>query len=673
MPVGVIEGVRDGVGVRVGVTEGVGVLVGVLVLVGVTEGVREGVGVLVGVLVLVGVTEGVREGVGVLVGVTDGVRVRVDVTDGVLVLVGVTDGVLVLVGVTDGVRVLVGVMDGVRVPVDVRVGVCVGVRVRVGVWDGVRVPVGVTEGVLVRVGVCDGVPVPVGVLVGVTEGVLVRVDVWEGVLVPVGVTEGVLVRVAVWEGVLVPVGVTEGVLVRVGVWVCVMDGVRVRVGVCDGVRVRVGVCDGVPVPVRVRVGVCVGVRVRVGVADTWSWRAQPSLLHTISDVVRVIGGGPTLPVMPANSNKKSERHRILLVPSRRKGLYPNPISNLNLTDASTQSRRPGYNLTPQRMGIHGLASYLKWKVGGSVRRPVQWSAPAGSRWAVDCACLLYKAESAGLSPLTVIASVIVRIRRAGAEPVFFFDGRSAPTEKSAVQEKRRAARTAARERTAALTEELATSITLTVAERGEREVEIAALRAAAPSVGRSVTGTIKQFLYSAGVLGVTATGEADDVMAWLVRRGEVSAVVTTDYDMLARGVGRMLVPENPDATVWSQIDLTDVLGVLRIGYEPFVRACVAMGCDYSPAGWRGTLPAVALTWARTGENWSGLVRAGETVDEAGLRRAEDMLRGEGVTWESLLDERQREKWAGGVPAKEPDAMEAYFAEYRWPAEWRAWL
>ena len=623
MPVGVIEGVRDGVGVRVGVTEGVGVLVGVLVL--------------------VGVTEGVREGVGVLVGVTDGVRVRVDVTDGVLVLVGVTDGVLVLVGVTDGVRVLVGVMDGVRVPVDVRVGVCVGVRVRVGVWDGVRVPVGVTEGVLVRVGVCDGVPVPVGVLVGVTEGVLVRVD--------------------VWEGVLVPVGVTEGVLVRVGVWVCVMDGVRVRVGVCDGV----------PVPVRVRVGVCVGVRVRVGVADTWSWRAQPSLLHTISDVVRVIGGGPTLPVMPANSNKKSERHRILLVPSRRKGLYPNPISNLNLTDASTQSRRPGYNLTPQRMGIHGLASYLKWKVGGSVRRPVQWSAPAGSRWAVDCACLLYKAESAGLSPLTVIASVIVRIRRAGAEPVFFFDGRSAPTEKSAVQEKRRAARTAARERTAALTEELATSITLTVAERGEREVEIAALRAAAPSVGRSVTGTIKQFLYSAGVLGVTATGEADDVMAWLVRRGEVSAVVTTDYDMLARGVGRMLVPENPDATVWSQIDLTDVLGVLRIGYEPFVRACVAMGCDYSPAGWRGTLPAVALTWARTGENWSGLVRAGETVDEAGLRRAEDMLRGEGVTWESLLDERQREKWAGGVPAKEPDAMEAYFAEYRWPAEWRAWL
>jgi hypothetical protein len=212
-----------------------------------------------------------------------------------------------------------------------------------------------------------------------------------------------------------------------------------------------------------------------------------------------------------------------------------------------------------------------------------------------------------------------------------------------------------------------------VAERGEREVEIAALRASAPSVGRSVTGTIKKFLYAAGVLGVTATGEADDVMAWLARRGDVSAVVTTDYDMLARGVGRMLVPENPDATVWSQIELTDVLGALRIGYGPFVRACVAMGSDYSPAGWRGTLPAVALQWARAGEDWTELVRAGETVDEAGLLRAEAMLRGDGVVWESLLDERQREKWAGGAPAKEPDGMDAYFAEYRWPAEWRTWL
>lgn len=353
----------------------------------------------------------------------------------------------------------------------------------------------------------------------------------------------------------------------------------------------------------------------------------------------------------------------------------NPIK---LDMPSTQSRHTRYNTKPERMGIHGLASYLKWKVGGAVRRPVSWTAgTAGERWAVDCACLLYKAEAAGLSPLTVVASLIVRIRRAGAEPVFFFDGR-APVAKAAVSEQRRAARTAARVRTAALEEELATITDMTEADRGDREVEIAALRAAAPTVRRSAIGEVKRFLYAAGVLGVTAAGEADDLIAWLFRRGDITAVVTTDYDMLARGVGRMLVPENADATVWSQIELAVVLTALRVEYPQFVRACVGMGCDYSPPGWNGCLPAVALQWARTGEEggWASLVRGGAAaaaIDVAGLERAEAMLRGDGVTWESLLDERQQEKWAGGAPPREPEEMDRCFAEHRWPAEWRTFL
>lgn len=317
------------------------------------------------------------------------------------------------------------------------------------------------------------------------------------------------------------------------------------------------------------------------------------------------------------------------------------------------------------MGINGLESYLRWKVGGRVRRPVAWSFPAGSRIAVDVASLLFRATAAGLDPLTVVVSLIVRIRRAGAEPVFIFDGRP-PAAKAAVVEQRRVARTAARERTAALEEELATTPDLTEAERGEREVEIATLRASAPSVRRATVGEIKRFLYSAGVLGVSAVGEADDLLAWLARTGEVVAVVSTDYDMLARGVQVMLVPETPDATVWSQIELAAVLGALRLTYEQFAVACTLMGSDYlaRPAGM-----SVGLAIER-GRSLGPAALA----DVSGGVEAMTLLRGDGMVWgAALLDERQQEKWAGGAPPREPDAMARLFVENRWPIEWRTYL
>lgn len=321
------------------------------------------------------------------------------------------------------------------------------------------------------------------------------------------------------------------------------------------------------------------------------------------------------------------------------------------------------------MGVFGLESYLKGKHGSRVRRPVSWtpgSVPAGTRWAVDVACLLYRAEAAGFSPLTVVASLIVRIRRAGAEPIFIFDGRSSAA-KTAVVEQRRVARTAARERTAALEEELATTPDLSEAERGDREVEIAALRAAAPTVRRSAVGEIKRFLYSAGVLGVTAAGEADDLLGWLARNGEVAAVISTDFDMLARGVPVLLVPDTPDATVWSQFELSAVLGTLRLTYDQFVAACTLMGSDYMPRP-AGMSVGLAIERARI----RGADGALEDVSGAAVARA--LLRGDDMAWgPSLLDERQLEKWAAGAPAREVEAMDRLFVENMWPLDWRPFL
>ena len=320
------------------------------------------------------------------------------------------------------------------------------------------------------------------------------------------------------------------------------------------------------------------------------------------------------------------------------------------------------------MGIRGLNGYLKWKVSGPPgRQPMRFAAgvATGERWAIDCSCILYRARSAGLSPLTTMAFLISRIRRMGAEPIVVFDGKP-PVAKTEVTERRQADRAAARARTAVLREELATTPDLTETERGEREVEIATLQAASPSIARPEKNELKQFLYAAGVLAVTAQGEADDLLGFLARSGAVTAVVSTDYDMLARGVGCLIIPETPDAAVCTQIRLGGVLADLRLTYDQFVVACVLMGSDYSPKGWTGLLPAVAVDRARTG------VELGDVC--VGMERAASLLRGDGVRGlTDLLDEYQLAKWARGAPAREPEALERFFMENSWPAEWRAGL
>lgn len=316
------------------------------------------------------------------------------------------------------------------------------------------------------------------------------------------------------------------------------------------------------------------------------------------------------------------------------------------------------------MGIKGLSKFIKAK---AICRSVS-ALDRPAVWGIDCECFLYKAQAAGLSPLTIIAGLIVRIRQLGAEPIVIFDG--APSKaKAAVVAQRQVARAAARVRTEEIRTELTTIPTLTEAERGEREVEIAELRATAPSVCRAVRNQVKQFLYAAGVLGITAAEEADDLLGFLARRGDITAVVSADFDMLARGVPRLIVPETADATVLTQIDLADILRTQRITYEQFVQACVLMGSDYSPAGWTGMYPTVALHAVRGPSGW--LADVSDPSVRAGLEAAAAILRGDGVEWgPALLDERQLVKWEAGAPAKEEEPMSRFFAENRWPLTWR---
>jgi 5'-3' exonuclease len=307
------------------------------------------------------------------------------------------------------------------------------------------------------------------------------------------------------------------------------------------------------------------------------------------------------------------------------------------------------------MGIRGLSGYLKWKTP-SVRRNIQWGHHAGERWAIDCSCILYRARAVGLQPITVIASLLVRMRAAHIVPIIVFDGKP-PVVKSDTIEQRKAVRDDAIREMNDLRIELETE-SLSDADRAEKEIRVSELQARAPQVSSRDRDDIKKFLYSAGVLFLSSSGEADDVLAFMARAGYIQAVISSDMDMLARGVPLLIIPETNDATVLTEIRLGDVLHELRLTYTQFVSACVLMGSDYSPVDIKTIEPRFAVEAVRRGE-----------AHDLRLERAADILQGNDARWETLMTETQQKKWEDGAPAIEPENLDIFCCVNGWPVDW----
>ena len=304
------------------------------------------------------------------------------------------------------------------------------------------------------------------------------------------------------------------------------------------------------------------------------------------------------------------------------------------------------------MGIRGLATYLRKRLPHTMSH-IRWSEFAGKRIAIDCSAILYRARGADLSPLTVIAGLIVGIRNGGAEPVVIFDGAATATvAKTEVLAERREKRAVVHKKMADLTEELsgATELQQSIIER-----EISELRQKAPVVLNSEKSSVKRLLYAAGVLFVTATGEADALIAHLCRTGEVAGVVSTDTDMLARGVPALITPISPDASVLSVVRLADVLQTLRLTADQFLRACVLMGTDYS---------------ATKMSPWAAVDAVKENpkveVDAESVR----ILSGVDDGIEQLLANKQLEKWRAGAAPVEQEPLDTFCSENRWPLSWK---
>lgn len=292
------------------------------------------------------------------------------------------------------------------------------------------------------------------------------------------------------------------------------------------------------------------------------------------------------------------------------------------------------------MGIRGLAHFLKQRAPSTYTMVTKTEIP--ERWGIDCSCIMYRARAASLEPVTVLAGLICKLRGLGIEPLVIFDGKP-PAVKAATLEERRAHRTAVQKEIDAL-------------DPATDEIQIIALQRKIPTVSASDKDILKQMLYASGILFLNAIGEADDLLAALYKKGDITAVVSTDMDMLPRGIGRLILTGSADASTLTCIHLDRILATLRLSYDQFVTACVLMGTDYSA---RSMNPHQAIQAIQSGRIPAGL------LDETSVRT----LKGDDVVLSRLMAPTQEEKWIAGSPPVEPEALAALAKMYGWPPGW----
>lgn len=271
-----------------------------------------------------------------------------------------------------------------------------------------------------------------------------------------------------------------------------------------------------------------------------------------------------------------------------------------------------------QMGIKSLHKWLSWACKAPTA--VNWTTFTNQTIGVDILGFIYRAKQDSKDPIRELTNLILLWKSNKIHPLFVFDGKSPP-------EKRGTA--SARRKQKEWQQVAPENLSLTGSERD----------------------ATKQLLYATGCLYLNATGEADSLLAFLYRRGDIQAIVSMDMDFLARGCETLLVPYKSS---WQHYSLSAILRDSELTYLQFLQLCVILGCDYTP-----TLPTLNYQRAYLLIRHKGSSLF-EILKHEGIRNpnawyhAMELLEGANDSWETLLSESQRSKWCLGFPTCEPE-------------------
>lgn len=296
------------------------------------------------------------------------------------------------------------------------------------------------------------------------------------------------------------------------------------------------------------------------------------------------------------------------------------------------------------MGVRGLCSWIQWAAPQTIQEP-DWQAWRGKTIGIDILGLLYNAKARKLCPFHYLGKLIATSKQCGIKIVPIFDGRP-PVEKSETIKQREKVREDSLAKIAVLENDLDYA-EMSAQQRAVLIANIAKLEKKGSYITSDEREVAKQVFYACGIVPLNASGEADNVLAYFAKRGEFDAIISNDFDLLARGVETLLVPEfyalPGDKSGWAQYNLSSMLKAVMFDYEQFLEMCVLMGSDYTTGH---TLPYKSAFWSiKYGGSFDkALQKMGITAaSKSAYHTALDMLRGVGETKDKLMGEKQWEK------------------------------
>jgi flap endonuclease-1 len=261
------------------------------------------------------------------------------------------------------------------------------------------------------------------------------------------------------------------------------------------------------------------------------------------------------------------------------------------------------------MGIRGLHICIK-KTIPEIVKPVNWSKWSNQRIGIDISCFLYRALSKQESPLEKIAEQIAFFKAHKINIIYVFDGKP-PIEKDDVNDKRYIERKVANERCIELKKLLENETD--VKKHDLILCQIRDLESRYPILTPQIKEEVKRFIEATGTLFIVPICEADTLLAYWFRRGIIDAIVSHDYDFIARGC-RLLAPKQNNNDEWEDYDPIKIRQGLGLNESRFIELCVLMGSDYTPGlpivPWKLALmslqsnESIETIWARhTFSNW----------------------------------------------------------------------
>ena len=277
------------------------------------------------------------------------------------------------------------------------------------------------------------------------------------------------------------------------------------------------------------------------------------------------------------------------------------------------------------MGIRGLYSFLFWTASNTIKKQTlsEWS---GKRLGVDILCLLYRSRSLGIPLLWNLSHFLIY-----QQALLWLEGPELSLEQRKILNQR-----------------------------------IQVSRRSVPQIRADDRNEVKQLLYATGTPFVHSQGEADTLLAYMERRGQIDAVISTDYDFIARGVKNLLVPasENLEGTAFHCFQLEPICKELGLTQQQLREFACLLGTDYAPGlvYQRGQTSRLLYRRFKVLGSLEALMTKMKLTDEkkADVQHSLDELDVENRLLDDLLRTEQQERLAKGSPI-EPEWIHRHLA------------